>query len=76
MLAFWWSVYRAFARLWMQNKYMFKGAEMKASAYKTGFNYLPVIIHDEKKEALWGPPLATRETALKYAQLEINQGRK
>jgi hypothetical protein len=47
---------------------------MKASAkrLKDG-NYLPVIVlKDRKKYVLYGDPLVTRQTAIKYAQLVIN----
>jgi len=46
---------------------------MKASYKKTGYNYLPAILHyTGKKEILYGNSLASRETAKKYAQIEIN----
>ncbi|MDT8337444.1 MAG: hypothetical protein RQ856_06435 [Candidatus Izemoplasmatales bacterium] len=47
---------------------------MKASATKTGDNWLPVVLHDDgKKETIPGDPLVTKGTAVKYAQLVINE---
>jgi hypothetical protein len=47
---------------------------MKASYQKTGFNFLPVIKHENRKpEVLYGAPLASKKTATKYAQIVINQ---
>jgi len=47
---------------------------MKATAKKLqDGNYLPVIVRmDGTRVVLYGAPLATRKTAMKYAQIEIN----
>lgn len=45
---------------------------MKPSFKKSGFNFLPVIIHEGgKRETVHGEPLATAATARKYAALHI-----
>lgn len=45
---------------------------MKPSFKKSGFNFLPVIIHkDGRRETVHGEPLATAATARKYAALHI-----
>ena len=46
---------------------------MKASCIKAGKNYMPVIVHKDRREVLPGDPLANRKTARKYAQIEINK---
>ena len=46
---------------------------MRPTYTKSGDNYLPVIDHGTHKEVLYGPPLANRITATKYARLEIHQ---
>jgi hypothetical protein len=46
---------------------------MKASYIKTGFNYIPAIIHPGgRRETLHGEPLATPAKARFYARLEIS----
>ena len=46
---------------------------MRPSYTKSGFNYLPVIVHDDgKREVLHGDPLANGITATKYAALAIH----
>ena len=50
---------------------------MKATFKKTGFNFLPAIKHESGKvETLFGVTLCNQKTALKYAQIEINQRNK
>jgi hypothetical protein len=49
---------------------------MTAAYTKEGEYYQPAIKHDDgRKETLWGPPLVTKERALYYAQVEINERR-
>lgn len=45
---------------------------MRPSYKKSGFNFLPVIIHENgRRETLNGEPLANIKTAKYYARLEI-----
>jgi hypothetical protein len=49
---------------------------MKPTYTKEGETYQPAIKHDNgKKETLWGPPLVSKERALFYAQVAINERR-
>jgi hypothetical protein len=49
---------------------------MKATYQKADFNFLPVVKFESGKvEVLYGPPLASRKTAIKYAQLFIQNMR-
>lgn len=44
----------------------------RATWAKAGGNFLPALVHvNGRREVLYGPPLATRRTALKYALLEL-----
>lgn len=47
---------------------------MKATYVKaSNGNYLPGIVHPSGKvETIYGEPLATRKTAMKFAQIHIN----
>ena len=50
---------------------------MKATYRKSGMNFAAAILHEDgHRETTEGPPLANRATAIKYAQLEINDRRK
>ena len=45
---------------------------MRPTFTKQGFNYMPVIVHEDgRKEILPGPPLSNGITATKYAALEV-----
>jgi hypothetical protein len=48
---------------------------MKPTYTKEGETYQPAIKHDNGKKEIWGPPLGSKERALYYAQVAINERR-